>query len=218
MLDADAQDAALAPFDGRKVVLATNLAETSLTIEGVTDVIDTGLHRVPRRDPATGIDRLATERISRDSATQRAGRAGRTGPGRCLRLWDLRDEMRERREPEIERVDLAGPLLDVLAWGGDRRLRVVRGPPGEGIAAAMGLLERLGRPRGGRLTAEGEAMHRLPLHPRPRAGPLGGRGLEGCRGGRCARRGLAAGRLATRRPPTPTCCRPSTGWARRRRA
>jgi ATP-dependent helicase HrpB len=167
MLDAESQDAALAPFDGRKVVLATNLAETSLTIEGVTDVIDTGLHRVPRRDGATGIDRLETERISRDSAAQRAGRAGRTGPGRCLRLWDPRDEMRDRREGEIERIDLASPLLDVLAWGGNpRTFPWFEPPPTWALEESLSLLERLGAIRDGMITPLGSALRRLPLHPR----------------------------------------------------
>lgn len=166
-LDADAQDAALARFAGRKVVLATNLAETSLTIEGVTDVIDTGLHRVPRRDPATGIDRLTTERISKDSAAQRAGRAGRTGPGRCLRLWDPRDEMRERREPEIERVDLASPLLDVLAWGADpASFPWFESPPAASLDEARTLLDRIGAAKEGALTPLGDRLHRLPVHPR----------------------------------------------------
>ena len=118
-LDADAQDAVLAPSARRKVILATNIAETSLTVEGVTDVVDSGAARVLRFDPARGMDRLDIERIPQDSADQRAGRAGRTAPGRAMRLWDARDILRPRREPEIARVDLAAPLLDVLAWGGD---------------------------------------------------------------------------------------------------
>jgi ATP-dependent helicase HrpB len=166
-LDAGAQDAALAPFDGRKVVLATNLAETSLTIEGITDVIDTGLHRLPRRDPATGLDRLRTERIARDSAAQRTGRAGRTGPGRCVRLWDPRDELRDRREPEIRRVDLSGPLLDILAWGGDPRHFAWFEPPSAAMQEeAVDLLERLGAARKGVITTTGRRLGRLPVHPR----------------------------------------------------
>jgi ATP-dependent helicase HrpB len=166
-LSAEAQDLALAPCDERKVILATNLAETSLTVEGVTDVIDSGQHKVLRYDPSRGLDRLELERIPVDSAEQRAGRAGRTGPGRVLRLWDERDRLRPRREPEIERVDLAGPLLDVLAWGGDLTgFEWFEAPPADRLEAAMGLLERLGAVSGRRLTAEGEAMHRLPLHPR----------------------------------------------------
>jgi ATP-dependent helicase HrpB len=166
-LPAVEQDLALAPWDGRKVILATNVAETSLTIEGVTDVIDSGQHKVLRYDPSRALDRLELERIPADSAAQRAGRAGRTGPGRVLRLWDERDRLRPRREPEIARVDLVGPLLDVLAWGGDAAgFEWFETPPAERLAAGMSLLERLGAVAGGRLTAEGEAMHRLPLHPR----------------------------------------------------
>ena len=166
-LTSEDQDLALAPSGERKVILATNVAETSLTVEGVTDVIDTGQHKVLRYDASRGLDRLELERIPADSAEQRAGRAGRTGPGRVLRLWDERDRLRPRREPEIERVDLAGPLLEVLAWGGDAAgFEWFEAPPPEGVAAAMSLLERLGAVAGGRLTPDGEAMHRLPLHPR----------------------------------------------------
>jgi ATP-dependent helicase HrpB len=166
-LSAEAQDLALSPSPERKVILATNVAETSLTVEGVTDVIDTGQHKVLRYDASRGLDRLELERIPADSAEQRAGRAGRTGPGRVLRLWDARDRLRPRREPEIGRVDLAGPLLDVLAWGGDpASFEWFEAPPADRLEAASALLERLGAVSGRRLTPEGVAMHRLPLHPR----------------------------------------------------
>ena len=166
-LDAEAQDRALAPFAGRKVILATNLAETSLTVDGVTDVIDAGLQKVLRHDPGTGIDRLQTERIAADSATQRAGRAGRTGPGRAVRLWDARDQLREHREPEIARADLASPFLEVYAWGGDpRRFDWFEVPPAERVAAAIALLEDLGAVRAGRITDLGRSLQRFPLHPR----------------------------------------------------
>jgi ATP-dependent helicase HrpB len=166
-LSAEDQDLALASSAARKVILATNVAETSLTVEGVTDVIDSGQHKVLRYDPSRALDRLELERIPADSAEQRAGRAGRTGPGRVVRLWDERDRLRPRREPEIRRVDLAAPLLEVLAWGGDPEgFEWFEAPPAEGLAAGMRLLERLGALSGGRLTAEGEAMHRLALHPR----------------------------------------------------
>ena len=167
MLSADEQDRALAPSTDRKVILATNVAETSLTVEGVTDVIDSGQHKVLRYDASRGLDRLELERIPADSAEQRAGRAGRAGPGRVLRLWDERDRLRPRREPEIERVDLAGPLLEVLAWGGDPdAFEWFEAPPQERLQAGMRLLERLGAVSGRRLTPDGQAMHRLPLHPR----------------------------------------------------
>ncbi|MBI2944614.1 MAG: ATP-dependent helicase HrpB [Candidatus Wallbacteria bacterium] len=166
-LDAAAQDEALAPSPVRKVILATNLAETSLTIDGVTDVIDSGFHKVLRYDPASGLDRLETERISLDSAEQRAGRAGRTGPGRVLRLWDSRLTLREHREPEIARVDLAEPFLEVLAWGGDPlRFPWYQQPGPERAHAALVLLEALGALTDGRITPLGRALRRFPLHPR----------------------------------------------------
>jgi ATP-dependent RNA helicase HrpB len=166
-LDAEAQEAALAPCAGTKIILATNIAETSLTVEGVTTVIDTGQHKVLRHDPALGIDRLETERIPRDAADQRAGRAGRTAPGRALRLWDEREILRPHREPEIARVDLAGPLLDLLAWGGDpRTFEWFDPPPAERLDGALLLLEMLGAVRNGRITGPGRVLTRFPLHPR----------------------------------------------------
>jgi ATP-dependent helicase HrpB len=166
-LDAREQDAALAPSDTRKVILATNVAETSLTVEGVTDVVDSGWHRLLRYDAARGIDRLETERIPRDSADQRAGRAGRTAPGRAVRLWDERERLRDRREPELMRVDLAGPLLELLAWGGDPLVfEWFERPPEHAVRAGLELLERLGALEGRRLTAVGEQLRRFPLHPR----------------------------------------------------
>ncbi len=167
MLSGEEQDQALAASADRKLILATNVAETSLTIEGVTDVIDTGQHKVMRYDPSRGLDRLELERIPADSAEQRAGRAGRTGPGRVLRLWDERDRLRPRREPELERVDLASPVLDVLAWGGDPwSFEWFEAPPADALAVAITLLERLDACRGSRVTEDGLAMHRLPVHPR----------------------------------------------------
>ncbi len=166
-LDAREQDAALDPSGGRKVILATNIAETSLTVDGVTDVVDSGRHKVLRYDDAIGIDRLELEWIPRDSAEQRAGRAGRTEPGRALRLWDPRNILRERREPEIERVDVAGPLLDVLAWGSDpERFDWFEPPPAERLGQALDLLERLGAVAKGRITPLGRSLRCLPLHPR----------------------------------------------------
>jgi ATP-dependent helicase HrpB len=144
-LDVDAQERALAPANRRKVILATNIAETSLTVEGVTDVIDSGVHKVLRFDPDTAVDHLAVERISADSAEQRAGRAGRTRPGRVLRLWDERDILRAHREPDVRRVDLAPPLLDIIAWGGDpRTFAWFERPPEERIEAGLSLLAQIG--------------------------------------------------------------------------
>lgn len=161
-LDVDAQERALAPTTRRKVILATNIAETSLTVEGITDVVDSGLHKVLRFDPETAVDHLVTERIPRDAADQRAGRAGRTGPGRATRLWDERDILRPHRDPEVRRVDLAAPALDILAWGGDpRTFAWFERPPEERLLAAMTLLELLG--------AHGpmrDLLRALPLHPR----------------------------------------------------
>jgi len=166
-LDAAEQDAALAPSKRRKVILATNIAETSLTVDGVTDVIDTGLHKVLRNDPERGLDRLVTERIPLDAAMQRAGRAGRTGPGRVIRLWDPAEILRARREPEIARVDLAGALLDILAWGSAaHRFEWFEPPPRERIDAALDLLAALGAVRGESITALGRTLRRFPLHPR----------------------------------------------------
>ena len=167
-LDADEQDAALRPTGARRVVLATNVAETTLTVPDVTCVVDTGLHKVARYDADRAIDSLETERISRDSADQRAGRAGRVQAGIVLRLWDARDRLRPHREPEIARVDLASAALDVLAWGGDpRRLAWFESPPAGSIDAAMELLARLGAIEGAAvLTPLGRMLRRLPLHPR----------------------------------------------------
>jgi ATP-dependent helicase HrpB len=166
-LDARAQDRALEPAPGRKVILATNIAETSLTVEGVSDVVDTGWHKVVRYDAVRGIDRLERERIALDSAAQRAGRAGRTGPGRALRLWDPRIRLRPRREPEVLRVDLAAPVLEILAWGADPfRFRWFEVPADERVRSAWAVLERLGAVAKGRLTPLGQALRRLPLPPR----------------------------------------------------
>ena len=167
-LDADEQDAALRPTGGRRVILATNVAETTLTVPDVTTVVDTGLHKVARYDPDRAIDSLELERVSEDSADQRAGRAGRTQPGDVVRLWDRRDRLRPHREPEIARVDLSSAVLDVLQWGGDpRTLEWFEAPPAGALDAAFDLLHRLGAiDRDGRLTSLGSDLHRLPIHPR----------------------------------------------------
>ena len=166
-LDAAAQDAALTGVPGRRIILATNIAETSLTVPGVSAVIDTGLHKVARYDPDRAIDALETERIPQDSADQRAGRAGRLGPGHVFRLWHAADRLRPHREPEIHRIDLSGPVLDILAWGGDPRiLQWFESPRVEALDAAFALLEQLGAVRDGRLTDVGRGLQRLPIHPR----------------------------------------------------
>lgn len=181
-LDAAEQDRIVRPSASgvssasrRRVILATNIAETSLTVPDVHAVIDTGLHKVARYDPDRGIDSLDLERISADSADQRAGRAGRLGPGVARRLWDARDRLRPHREPDIARVDLAAPLLDLLAWGADpRTFEWFERPPAEAIEAAWLLVEHLdaishgspGTSASYNLTALGRALQRLPLHPR----------------------------------------------------
>src|ERR1017187_1189313 len=113
------QDAAVARYDKRKVVIATNVAETSLTIDGIRCVIDSGLARIPRYDPYRGINTLLVEKISRASADQRAGRAGRTAPGLCVRLWTQRehDQRSPHELPEIKRLDLSEVVLTLKASG-----------------------------------------------------------------------------------------------------
>jgi ATP-dependent helicase HrpB len=168
-LNADDQDRALRPGDGatRRIVVATNIAETSITVPGVRAVVDTGLHKVARYDAARAIDSLTTERIPQDAADQRAGRAGREASGQAVRLWNPLDRLRAHREAEIHRVDLSSGVLDVLAWGGDpSALDWFERPRQESIDMALRLLGRLGAVRDGRLTEIGSQMQRLPLHPR----------------------------------------------------
>jgi ATP-dependent helicase HrpB len=164
------QERALAPSARPKVILATNVAETSLTVEGVTSVVDAGLHRVMRLDASLELDRLETERISRDSAEQRAGRAGRLQPGRAVRLWSRGDVLEPHREPEVRRVDLTATALDVLAWGGDpASFTWFEAPPEERLAHALEVLARLGALESGarpRLTDLGRRLARLPVSPR----------------------------------------------------
>ncbi|KMM81939.1 ATP-dependent helicase HrpB [Pseudomonas deceptionensis] len=170
-LDLAAQRAAIepAPVGLRKVVLATNIAETSLTIDGVRVVIDAGLARVPRFDPGSGMTRLDTQRISRASATQRAGRAGRLEPGVCYRLWseDQHAQLAAYGSAEILQADLAGVALQLARWGvTPEQLIWLDAPPGASYAQARQLLERLGALHGQTLTPHGEAMAELPAHPR----------------------------------------------------
>src|SRR5690606_20926233 len=175
-LELAAQRAAIdpAPAGRRKVVLATNIAETSLTIEGVRVVVDAGLARVPRFDPGSGMTRLETRRISRASATQRAGRAGRLEPGVCYRLWseEQHAQLSAYSEAEILQADLAGVALQLARWGVEPdELSWLDRPPAAAYAQAQALLERLGALQrnahgGWQLTAEGQAMAELPTHPR----------------------------------------------------
>lgn len=165
------QERAIVPGLRRKLVLATNIAETSLTIEGVTVVIDSGLERRPRFDAARGMSRLETVRISRASADQRAGRAGRLGPGVCYRLWSAGQQgaLLPFTPPEIRNADLAPLALELARWGiTDPAQLAWLDPPPEGhLAAARQLLQQLGAlDQGLRLTPLGAKMAELPAHPR----------------------------------------------------
>lgn len=154
----------------RKIVLATNIAETSLTIEGVRIVVDSGLCRQMVYDAQNGLSRLETVRISMDMATQRSGRAGRVAPGVCYRLWTTATEhrMAEQRTPEILTADLAPLVLDVAAWGESRveRLPWLTQPPRAAVVQATALLTSLGALSDGQLTPHGRALAQLPCHPR----------------------------------------------------
>jgi len=171
-LDLSAQRAAIdpPPAGRRKVVLATNIAETSVTIEGVRVVIDSGLERVPRFDPRSGMTRLDTQRISKASATQRAGRAGRLEPGVCYRLWSetQHDQLPGYSTPELQQADLAGLALQLSRWGVlPTDLKWLDVPPAAAYSQACDLLIRLGALGEDRkLTKHGQDMAELPAHPR----------------------------------------------------
>lgn len=171
-LDLNAQRAAInpAPPGKRKVVLATNIAETSITIDGVRVVVDAGLERVPRFDPRSGMTRLDTQRISKASATQRAGRAGRLEPGVCYRLWSQaqHEQLANFSAPEMLQADLAGLALQLARWGvAVDELVWLDLPPAAAYAQARDLLQRLSAlDERGVLSAHGQAMAELPTHPR----------------------------------------------------
>lgn len=182
------QDAALRRYSRRKVVVATNVAETSLTIDGIRLVIDSGLARIPRYDPVRGLNTLWIEPISRAAADQRAGRAGRTAPGLCIRLWTRQEHQArpEREWPEIQRLDLAEIVLLLKAAGVDdlTRFRWLEPPDPKGLARAETLLQELGalepnmgpdcpsharkanEPARTRITELGRRMLAFPVHPR----------------------------------------------------
>lgn len=184
-LSGEVQDLALTPAapGRRKVILATNIAQTSLTVEGVTVVVDSGYARVARHDLGAGANRLDTERISRAAAEQRAGRAGRLAPGVCYRLWSAEQQGRLAADdtPEILLADLSRFALDLAGWGvrDPADLRLLDAPPAAAWSAATGLLAALGAVDAhGRITEHGRALLRLPLDPRRghllvRAGALG---------------------------------------------
>jgi ATP-dependent helicase HrpB len=172
-LDPRDQDRAIEPSSPgrRKVVLATSIAETSLTIQGVRVVVDCGLARVPRYDPASGLMRLATVRVSRAAADQRRGRAGRTEPGACYRLWDEAETraLPAFADPEILDADLSGLALDLARWGARdaAELAFLDPPPAAAFAEARALLRRLeALDADGVLTAHGRALAEMPLPPR----------------------------------------------------
>jgi ATP-dependent helicase HrpB len=172
-MDPAAQDRAIrpAPAGRRKVVLATSIAETSLTIEGVRVVVDSGLARVPRHEPDVGLTRLETVRVSRAAADQRRGRAGRTEPGICYRLWDEPQtaSLASFATPEILSADLTSLVLDLAAWGvsDPSTLIWLDPPPGVALSEARALLKDLtALDADGRITDEGRRLQQLPLHPR----------------------------------------------------
>jgi ATP-dependent RNA helicase HrpB len=165
------QDAAVARYDQPKVVVATNVAETSITIDGVRLVIDSGLARIPRYDANRGINTLLIERISQASSDQRAGRAGRTAPGRCMRLWSRQehDERAPQELPEIKRLDLAEVVLTLKAAGVEnlRAFRWLEKPDEISLTHAEELLTDLGAiDRSGQITPTGRKMLAFPVHPR----------------------------------------------------
>ncbi len=154
----------------RKVVLATNIAETSLTIEGVRIVVDSGFERTSRFNANTGLSRLETIQISKDSADQRAGRAGRLSAGVCYRMWSIATQSRleEHGKPEIEQADLSSLVLDMAQWGivDAEDLSWVTPPPKGNVAKAAQLLHELDALLDNKITTHGKAIHRLPTHPR----------------------------------------------------
>lgn len=198
-LPAEQQDAVLSPGKRRKVILSTNVAETSLTIEGVTGVVDTGLARISRYDEHSGLDRLELSPISQASAEQRAGRAGRTAPGVCLRLWpEAAHRARPEREgPEVHRVDLTGAVLQLACWIEPEleNFPWFEPPRPTSLAAATRLLTRLEALDSQGITSLGREISRLPVHPR-----LGRMLIEGDRLGQVDRVALAAALLSERDP------------------
>jgi ATP-dependent helicase HrpB len=177
-----AQRAALAPSQNRKIVLATSIAETSLTIPDIRVVVDGGRARRARFDPASGMSRLVTERVSRAEATQRAGRAGRVATGICYRAWTKGEEgaLAAFPPPEMAVADLTSLALELAQWGSDD-LPFLTPPPAPALAEARSLLSDLGALKDGRITEHGRALTALPLHPRlghmllkagPEAAPL----------------------------------------------
>lgn len=211
-LPAEQQDVALLPQQQRKVVLATNVAETSVTVVGITGVVDTGLAWILSFDAKTGLDRLQVTPISQASAAQRTGRAGRTQPGVCLRLWSETAHRHRpaHTDPEIARVDLAGPILQLMSWG-ERSIDNFpwfEPPPTGHTAQALDLLGKLGACDGGGITPFGQVLARLPVHPR-----LGCLLAEGARLGHLEQAALAAALLSERDPFSRTTDAPTPSYS-----
>ena len=165
-LGMEAQARLLTPSPERRVILATNVAESSVTLPGVRAVVDTGLAREPRFDPGSGMSALETVTIAQSSAVQRAGRAGRLGPGLCLRLWPESQRLDPAVRPELQQVDLASFVLELKAWG-SAALALPDAPPSGTLAQAEDLLRSLGAiDAEGRMTPHGRALLDLGIHPR----------------------------------------------------
>jgi ATP-dependent helicase HrpB len=200
-LPLEQQDVALLPQKRRKVVLATNVAETSVTVEGIAGVVDTGLARLLTFDPAVGLDRLEVKPISKASAEQRAGRAGRTQPGVCIRLWsEVAHRSRpEHTDPEIRRVDLAGAMLHLLSLGEKHpeAFPWLDPPAATTVKSALELLRILGATDAHGLTNLGRQMARLPVHPRLARLLIEGQALG------CPERAALAAALLGERDPFP---------------
>jgi ATP-dependent helicase HrpB len=198
-LPPEQQDAALLPQERRKIVLATNVAETSVTVEDVTGVIDTGLSRQLIFDPQVGLDRLQLTHISRASADQRAGRAGRTQPGVCIRLWSeaAHRTRPEQTEPEIRRVDLAGAVLNLLCLGEKdvTHFHWLDEPPAATVDQSLSLLTLLGAIHANDVSPLGRTLACLPLHPR-----LARLLLDGQRWGNAGQAAMAAALLSEKDP------------------
>ena len=203
-LPPDEQDRAVQPGPRRKVILSTNVAETSVTIEGVVAVVDSGLARVASHSPWSGLPTLEVRKVSRASAAQRAGRAGRTRPGRALRLYTRHDhDARPGFDvPEVLREDLSETLLAISALGAADGLAWLEPPPAAALDAARALLLRLGAVDArADITETGRRMLRLPVHPRLRAPRH--RGRRARRRGRGRARRSDPGRARSPRPPRP---------------